>query len=500
MLTVPFALVLLAGPAPGEPAPSEPEREAAPSEPAEPETSDPSEEPALLEAEQAETRAELEALERQNDELREEMEKDRAERAKQDAELRRELEELRSAQEHTDRRVGKMLRARLGGYVDVGFFWVDGDGSGVRPDIGRRFPEYDGIVSSEWVFMGDPLSVAVNSRGEPADTGPSRGVTFDPIDARSNPSLIVNALNLNPSVSLGQQFEVDALIDFLPRTRDVSRDDTPFLGDYVDIKRAQIRWIPPAKRFDLDVFAGKIDSVFGREYRYQEAPLRTTVTPSLICRYTCGRPVGLSTRWKFLPSRALYFAASLTNGSTVQEIFGFANEIDSNAFKTITSRVAYRFPVGAGLEIGASGEVGAQDLQPRDDRLHWQWGADLHLDVRGFELTGEFVQVRMQGRAGPTGRRCDAAACLRALGAYGLAGYHITNWVMPYFRTDWRSALHDGGTAFVYVAEIVRYTPGVRFDVGEHVALKAEYTFNRELERLLEFRNDVFTSSLVARF
>jgi hypothetical protein len=348
--------------------------------------------------------------------------------------------------------------------------------------------------------MGDPLSTAINSRGEPADTGLSRGVQFDPIDARGNPTLIVNALNLAPSVSIGEQFQVDALVDFLPRTRDVSRQDTPFLGDYVDVKRAQIRWMPPVKRFDLDVFAGKIDSVFGREYRYQEAPLRTTVTPSLICRYTCGRPVGLSTRWKFLPSRALYLAASLTNGSTVQEIFGFANEIDANAFKTVTGRVAYELPVGAGLELGVSGEVGAQDLQPRNDRLHWQWGADVHLDIRGFELTGEFVQVHMDGRPGEAGRRCEAAACLRAMGAYGLAGYHITNWVMPYFRTDWRDAVHDGGASFVYIVNVVRFTPGVRFDAGEHVAVKAEYTFNNELGELVTFRNDVFTSSLVARF
>ena len=36
------------------------------------------------------------------------------------------------------------------GYVDLGFFWVAGDGTGIRPDIGHlHFPgEYDSIPDS----------------------------------------------------------------------------------------------------------------------------------------------------------------------------------------------------------------------------------------------------------------------------------------------------------------------------------------------------------------
>lgn len=38
----------------------------------------------------------------------------------------------------------------------------------------------------------------------------------------------------------------------------------------------------------LSLWAGKFDSVVGREYRIQEADDCITVTPSLLCSYVCG--------------------------------------------------------------------------------------------------------------------------------------------------------------------------------------------------------------------
>ena len=66
-------------------------------------------------------------------------------------------------------------------------------------------------------------------------------------------------------------------------------------------------------------------------------------------------------------------------------------------------------------------------------------------------------------------------------------------------RADWRSALHQD-LGFVYIAELARATPGLRFELGTHVAVKVEYTFNWELGRVPAFPNDVFTSSAVAYF
>lgn len=431
-----------------------------------------------------------------------EAQRDAADLAVKNAELERRIAELEKKQDLAEPKLERLafLSGRLGGYLDVGFFLVGGDGSGTRTDDrNTRFPEHE-HTGGQWVYMGDPLSTMINARGDVADTGSSRAVDYDPIQAGGNPTFIVNTLNLAPSVGLGENLRVSGLIDFLPRGRTISEAGSNVVGDYVDIKLANLQWHTPVRAFDWDLFVGKVDSVFGREYSEQEAPDRLSVTPSLMCRYTCGRPVGASSRMKLLPSRALSLNLSLTNGNTHKEQFGTTSEQETNVFKTATGRVAYAFDVGAELEVGASGMVGAEDLQPRNDVLQWQYGVDVHLDIRGFELRGEFIQGRIDGRTENPNEPCAAAQCLNVLSAYGLLGYRVTNWLMPVFRTDWRDALHRRAGTFVYESELIRFSPGVRFEVGEHVVIKSEYTFNVELGRIPTFPNDVFTSSLIARF
>ena len=70
-------------------------------------------------------------------------------------------------------------------------------------------------------------------------------------------------------------------------------------------------------------------------------------------------------------------------------------------------------------------------------------------------------------------------------------------WVlpMPYARVDWRDAFHRDGQSFVYVSDLVRVTGGLRLDLGRYVILKAEYTYNHELDRIPQFANDVLTTS-----
>lgn len=421
---------------------------------------------------------------------------------RQNRALRTEVETLREDQDEVSQRVDRImpLTGRLGGYMDFGFFYAQGDGSGVRPDIGyQRFPEYQGVVPDSWVFSGDPLSTAINSRGEPADTGASRAISFDGVNGQGKSSFILNAFNLNLLVGLGKQVSMEGLVDFVPRARDM-RDPDPgrfALGDFIDVKLGYLRWQVPVKRLDFDLYAGKIDPAFGYEYRIQESPNRIGVTPSLICRYTCGRPLGIKARFRFLPRRSLIFAVSLTNGSSFTEGFGFSNEIDTNHFKTATGRLSYVLPVGSGLEIGASGMVGAQDFQADELVLQKQYGVDLHLEVKRVDLTGEYVQGKVDGKG--DAYACDIAPCLDFKGAYGMLGVRATNWLIPYARVDWRQAVHLDGRSFVYNSNSMRVTPGLRFEIGAHVIIKAEYSVNLELGRLMRFRNDVFTSSLVAR-
>ncbi len=418
------------------------------------------------------------------------------------AQLRQELSSLRDEHSSTSAQVRSLLplQNRFTGYLDVGFFYVGGDGTGIRTDTGYAvLPQYRGVVPDSWVFLGDPLATAINSRGDPANTGESRAVTLNPIASKGTPSFLVNNVNLALFVGLSENLQVNALIDFVPRGRNVSNPDGLFLGDYIDVKLGYVEYTVPTERFGLSLSAGKFDSVLGYEYRVQEAPDRITVTPSLICRYTCGRPIGLKARFTFLNNR-LSLNAALTNGSNFVEQFPLYDETDSNYFQTGSTRIGVKLPVGAGLEIGASGALGVQDQQSDPKVLQWHFGFDLHLDVRGLDVQAEFVQGRASGKTTSTTVPCDEAQCLDYRGAYGLIAYRVTNWLMPYLRVDWRQALHQSGASFVYHSNAVRFTGGLRFELGSVVVLKAEYTHVRELEPLPDFPDDVATSSLIIKY
>ena len=396
------------------------------------------------------------------------------------------------------------LKGRLKGYLDLGFFWVEGDGSGIRSDIGYgQFPEYRGVVPDSWVFMGDPLSTAINARGDPADTGESRAVVFDPIHSRGKPSAIVNTLSLSLSLfaGLGEDLTLNATIDFVPRTRIISDKQGTSFGDFIDVKLAYVEYLAPFEAVHLTLSAGKFDSVLGIEYRSQDAPDRLTVTPSLLCRYTCGHPIGIKARGLVLDDRLIVNLA-VTNGSSFSEGFGFNTETDTNFFKTVSGRISYRFPIGTGVELGASGSVGAQDAQPDDDVVQWHYGFDLHAELGDLDLTAEVVKGHAPGKTESPAAvdKCAAAPCISYRAGYVQAGYRLTNWLMPYVRADGRDALHRNGASFVYISQVGRLTFGGRFELGEHVVLKAEYTFNLELAPAASIPNNVFSSSAVIKF
>jgi hypothetical protein len=417
------------------------------------------------------------------------------------ARLREEVDRLRDEHTSLDERLQGLLplSGRVSGYLDFGFFYVQGDGTGIRNDFEHKnFPEYAGTLDT-WVFMGDPLSTAINARGEPASTGASRAVTFDAIRNSGKASFIINALNLALFASLGESLTLNGSVDFVPRGRDVSDAGGLFLGDFLDVKLAYVEYLVPVTRFKLSLYAGKFDSVLGYEYRAQDAPDRLGVTPSLLCRYTCGRPLGLKARGQ-LWDDTLTLNVAVTNGSNTTENFPFSSEIDQNNFKTISARVSSRAPLGAGLEAGVSGSFGAQDLQARDNVYHWHYGVDLHLDWHDVELTAEFMQGQALGFTAPGELACETTQCLRYKGAYGQVGYRLFNWLTPYARVDWRDALHRHGASFVYISELLRATFGLHFEIGTSVIAKAEYTLNRELGRTPPFPNDIFTSSLVVKY
>lgn len=397
------------------------------------------------------------------------------------------------------------LQTRFTGYVDIGFFATTGNGAGTRSDLSNTyFPQYS-YVPGSWVFWGDPLATAINSRGDPADTGDSRAVVFDPIHSRGNSTFLVNAVNFAVFAGLGETATLNTSIDFVPRARDVSSVSGLFTGDYIDVKLAYAEWRPKLDKVNLALQIGKFDSVLGYEYRSLESPDRLGVTPSLICRYTCGRPIGVKARARFLDDD-LVLNVAVTNGSHFSEGFPFSDETDTNQWKTTAGRLSYR--IKKKLEIGASGAFGAQDFQPSDSVYQWHWGFDAHLEVGDLEATAEYVHGKANGQTSTptltmpaTPPPCDLAPCIDYTGAYGLVGYHATNTVIPYARVDWRDALHESGASFVYISKILRATAGVRFEIGAHLIVKAEVTTVRELNPgVPQIPDDIITSSVVVKY
>ncbi|HTA21003.1 MAG TPA: hypothetical protein VK989_17035, partial [Polyangia bacterium] len=131
--------------------------------------------------------------------------------------------------------VGRQPRVIVGGYIDLGFFATEGNGSGIVRDQGHAlFPQYSNYG---WLFYGDILSTAVNTRGEVADLGDATGAPprFDSIHSGGAPGFIANEINLNLTSGLGPTAIATASINFTPRT-----GSNFSLGDSFDADIAQL--------------------------------------------------------------------------------------------------------------------------------------------------------------------------------------------------------------------------------------------------------------------
>ena len=112
--------------------------------------------------------------------------------------------------------------------------------------------------------------------------------------------------------------------------------------------------------------------MFGIEYRDRKSDKRFGITPSLISRYTTGTALGVKMRTKFGSSDWLVLAVALTNGSNTTEQFHFYDEIDSNAGKTASGRLAVRLPLS--IEIGVSGSTARRTARPTTRTWMWFYG------------------------------------------------------------------------------------------------------------------------------
>ena len=373
------------------------------------------------------------------------------------------------------------------GYVDFGFFAPIGNrGAGWVQDFGNmQFPQYG---SYSWTFLGDILATAVNTRGEVADLGDAPGITrFDSVNSDGGAGFLVNEINLRPKFVLSENAIVRASLNFVPRS-----GENFSLGDFFDADLAEVEYLVTADG-KTSVFAGKILPVFGIEYKERKSDQRFGITPSLISRYTTGSQLGLKFRSKLLDDW-LVLAGSVTNNSSTIESFHFYSEVDKNIGKTLNGRGAISLPIGRRdrLELGLSGEWGPQDRATDSDGKIWFAGVDL-------QYLGTSFTLKIQGMRGHAPGRADE-------GVWGLdlkpSGYVELDWqILAQFGFSLRAELRDAivtlGSERIYVTKEARYTGGLRFVLGPHVAGKVEYLHNDEYGGVHDFSNDVFTSSLV---
>jgi hypothetical protein len=377
----------------------------------------------------------------------------------------------------------------LGGYIDFGFFAPQGNGAGYVQDFGHLvYPEYRDRYA--WVFLGDILAPAVNSRGEVAYLGDAPGVDrYDTINSRGAPGFVLSELNLALRAALGKSAVISASINFSPRTGSDFR-----LGDVFDVDTAQLEWLPTESQ-RTSIFVGKMDSVLGIEYRDRKSNRRFGITPSLIARYTTGTALGLKVRTKLGTDDWLVLAAAATNGSNTTEQFHFYDELDSNAGKTASGRVSARLPLGFDAELGLSGSYGPQDRSTSNAHAMWFFGPDLLAHAGPCDIKAQWLTGRSAGLA---------AEEVYGLRLHGGGYLEVDAMFTPSFgalgRIEYRDALVWLGSERAYVTRSWRATVGGRWVITARATLKAEYLHNGEFGRIPQVANDVFTVSLVLSY
>ena len=386
----------------------------------------------------------------------------------------------------------------INGYVDFGFFAPLGNhGVGFIEDVGQNtFPQYRNYG---WTFLGDILSTAVNSRGEVADLGNPPGLDrprFDSIHSQGAPGFIVNEVNLRVGYALTDKAILRTSINFMPRS---GMDFA--MGDFMDVDLAEMEWVPTDDG-KTSIFVGKIMPVFGIEYKDRKSDQRFGITPSLIQRYTSGPQLGVKVRTKLL-NDWIIFAGSVTNDSSGTEQFHFQSEIDKNSGKTLNGRLALNIPIGDlvpfllghHLEIGASGEWGAQDWATDNSGKIWFAGVDLQYLSTSFMLKAQVIQ------GGAPGTVNDVAWHLQ-LHTSGYVELDILPWGFLGFmlRGENRDAFVALGSNRAYLTKGERLTVGARVVFSPHIVFKTEFLWNREYGGIPNFENNIFTNSLVMSF
>jgi hypothetical protein len=415
--------------------------------------------------------------------------------AQMEEQVRQLTERLKESEELQRERSASPLS--INGYVDFGFFAPIGNrGVGFIEDVGNR---QSGAAYSKysWTFLGDILATAVNSRGEVASLGhPPAVERFDSVDSEGGAGFIVNEVNLRLSYALSERAIMRTSINFMPR----SGHDFA-IGDFIDVDLAELEYVVTDDG-KTSVFIGKSLPTFGIEYKERKSDQRFGITPSLVQRYTSGSQLGIKVRSKLL-NDWLIVAGSATNDSSGTEQFHFQSEIDKNSGKTLNGRAAINIPIGKllpplsghRLEIGYSEERGPQDWATDNNGSIWFRGVDLQYLATNFAVKAQYIRGGAPGTPDGLAWKLDLHN----------SGYVEFDWqVLPFagvlLRAEQRDAVVIEGTERAYITKERRLTGGLRFVFNPHIVAKVEYLNNREFGGIQEFKNDIFTSSLVLSY
>jgi hypothetical protein len=412
--------------------------------------------------------------------------------------LQEQIEELRQRLRQKEAEaLQNAPRLTINGYVDFGYFMTFGNkGIGWVRDFGNS--QFPAASKYAWTFVGDILSTAVNTRGEPADLGDAPGISrYDSINSEGAPGFLVNEVNMRLGYQLAERALLRTSINFVPRSG--IQDFT--MGDTMDVDQAELEYVLTADG-KTSFFAGKTMPVFGIEYKDRKSDQRFGITPSLIQRYTSGPQLGLKLRSKLLADWVV-LAVAASNNSSVNEVFHFYSEVDRNSGKTLSGRAAIAMPMGIlgsvleghVLEIGLSGLWGAQDRATVNDGKTKFWGVDLQYLAADFALKAQMMKGESEGLPVEGVWQLD----LRTSG-YVEANWQVLSWLGVMARASQRDADVILALDRIYITKSRQFTGGARLVFNPHAMLKVEYVHNREFDGVAQFENDVATSSLVLHF
>ena len=383
---------------------------------------------------------------------------------------------------------------RITGYVDVGFAKAEGDGT--------SFKAGNGVVPADYGV--DTFATMVNSRGDVASTD-ARGQFVNGFLPRSvgiggRASFLINTVDADVRFApAGAPYFLFARLQALPRFGAADGESTRVL-----VEQAFAR-LQPFSSQELMLFIGKFDSVFGIEYLDNEANLRTGITQSLIARYTTGQSLGVKAFYRFqIP--ALWSAISLnvaaTNGGTLVETL-------QPQSASLTG-----LPVGSGrlglevnlarveLKLGGSAFYGPRNDQHDPDVRQRGFGLDARLILGWLSLAGELTRVDQFAGAGDKDNglgQHTVVSGFHADGYYGTIALALPvklgplEKLTPYGRYSRRNAYFEGFTPI----SVDAITAGLRLDLWDSLAVKAEALINRELAGAPSVPNNVYTSSVV---